>query len=260
LTFAHGAAAITLALMAVIAGCGASSQGVRVAGNRSGAGSKGLRVAGNRLLDGNGKVVIFRGVNRSGTEYACVRGASIFAGPSNAASVQAMASWHINFVRVTLNEDCWLGIGGVNPALGGEAYRRAIVSYVQLLHRYGMHVELSLVWAAPASDTAYYQPAAPDEDHAPAMWHSLAGAFKSDPDVILAPWGEPVIDARCFVAGGVCATFGARHILYRTAGMQQAVNVMRAAGYHGVIAIPGVDFANASPGGWRTSLGIRFMS
>jgi hypothetical protein len=31
---------------------------------------------------------------------------------------------------------------------------------------------------------------------------------------------------------------------YRTAGMQQAVDVMRAAGYRGPIAIPGIEYAN----------------
>jgi hypothetical protein len=32
--------------------------------------------------------------------------------------------------------------------------------------------------------------------------------------------------------------------VYQAAGMQQAVNVMRAAGYRGPIAIPGIDYAN----------------
>jgi hypothetical protein len=77
------------------------------------------------------------------------------------------------------------------------------------------------------------------------MWASLARTFRSDPDVILAPWGETIVDARCFLHGGVCeATYGKRNAQYRTAGMQQAVNVMRHAGYRGPIAIPGLDYAN----------------
>jgi len=63
--------------------------------------------------------------------------------------------------------------------------------------------------------------------------------------VILAPWGETVLDARCFLHGGVCeATYGQANTPYRVAGMQQAVDVMRAAGYRGVISIPGIDYAN----------------
>ena len=211
----------------------------------AGAGSPGLHVSGNRLVDAQGRVLTLRGVNRSGTEYACVQGWGLTDGPLDAASVQAIASWHVNLVRVPLNEDCWLGINGVKPGLGGAAYRRAIVAYVGLLHRHGIYVELSLIWAAPGANPATYQSGAPDEDHAPTMWASLARTFAHDPDVILAPWGETIVDARCFLAGGVCeATYGKANVPYRTAGMQQAVDVMRKAGYRGPIAIPGLDYAN----------------
>ena len=205
----------------------------------------GLHISGRYLLAGRGKRLILRGVDRSGTEYACIQGWGIFDGPSDAASVRAIAGWHVNFVRVLLNEDCWLGINGVKPAYSGQSYRRAIVKYVELLHRYGIYVELSLIWAAPGHYRATYQPASPDEDHSPAMWASMAATFKNDPDVLLAPWGEPVIDARCLLRGGFCdATHGLTKRHYRTAGMRQAVDVMRAAGYRGPIAIPGISYAN----------------
>jgi endoglucanase len=205
----------------------------------------GLHVSGNRILDRSGRQVVFQGVNRSGTEYACVQGHGIFDGPSDAASVRAIASWHVNIVRVLLNEDCWLGINGINPLYAGANYRQAIVNYVRLLHRYGMYAEVSLIWAAPGSNKATYQPGGPDEDHAPAVWAGMAATFKNDPNVILAPWGETVVDANCFLKGGVCeATYGPRNTPYRIAGMQQAVSVMRNAGYTGVIAIPGIAFAN----------------
>lgn len=207
--------------------------------------ASGLHVSGNRLLDGRGHLVTLRGVNRSGTEYACIQGWGIFDGPSSAASVSAIASWHVNFVRVLVNEDCWLGINGVKPSQGGATYRRAIVRYVGLLRRKGIYPEVSLVWAAPGSHKATYQSAAPDEDHSPAVWRSLAATFRNDPNLILAPWGETIVDARCFLHGGICeATFGSDNRPYRVAGMQQAVNVMRSAGYHGPISIPGLDYSN----------------
>lgn len=220
--------------------------GVAVTGAaRTATAPQGLHVVGNRLLDGLGRRVMLRGVDRSGTEYACIQGWGVFDGPSNANSVRAIASWHVNFVRVLLNEDCWLGINGVGSAYGGIAYRSAILAYVARLHRAGIYAEVSLVWAAPGRYRATYQPAAPDEDHSPAMWASMASAFKDDPNVVLAPWGEPVVDPRCLLRGGLCeATYGPTKKPYRTAGMQQAVDVMRAAGYRGVIAIPGIDFAN----------------
>ena len=80
---------------------------------------------------------------------------------------------------------------------------------MQLLHKHGMYAELSLAWGAPGTNQATYQSGAPDDDHAPAVWASLAKTFKNDRDVILAPWGETVEDANCFLSGGICeATFG----------------------------------------------------
>src|SRR5437588_3887869 len=126
------------------------------------AGLPGLRVSGARLLDSNGHRVTLRGVNRSGTEYACVQGFGIFDGPSDDASVQAIASWHVNFVRILLNEDCWLGINGIQRAYSGHSYRQSIVNYVNLLHTHGIYAELSLIWAAPGHTRARSQPRAPD--------------------------------------------------------------------------------------------------
>lgn len=205
-----------------------------------------LAVQGNSLVNpATNQAVVLHGVNRSGTEYACIQGWGIFDGPSDAASVQAIAAWGATLVRVPLNEDCWLGINGVSAAYSGQNYQSAIESYVALLHQYGIHAELSLIWGAPGSNRATYQPGAPDEDHSPAFWSSLATAFKNDHQDILAPWGETIVDANCFLNGGVCeATYGPSNMPYNTAGMQQAATVMRQAGYTGVISIPGITYAN----------------
>jgi len=204
----------------------------------------GLRVSGNHIVDGSGNPLHLQGVNRSGTEYACIQGWGIFDGPSDAPSVQAIASWNSNVVRVLLNEDCWLGINGVNPLYGGTAYQNAIVAYVNLLHSYGLYAEVSLIWGAPGKHQATYQPPAPDEDHSPAMWSSMAATFKNDPDVILAPWGETTVNWTCFMKTGCANQAKWGNSYYRTASMQQAVTVMRGAGYGGVISIPCIDYAN----------------
>jgi endoglucanase len=206
----------------------------------------GLSVRGNQLLAG-GEPITLHGVNRSGTEFGCVQGWGIEDGPMNQASVNAIASWGANYVRIPLNEDCWLGINGVNQAYGGNNYISAIQTLVSEINTAGMYAELSLMWAAPGSIKATFQPGAPDEDHSPAMWTSLAGTFAGNPDVILAPWGEPTVDANCLLNGGTCAVpYDASYIpaTYDTAGMQQAVTLMRQAGYHGVISIPGINYAN----------------
>ena len=210
------------------------------------AGPPGLSVSGNQLLAG-GAPITLHGVNRSGTEYACIQGWGIEDGPMDQTSENAIAAWGANLVRIPLNEDCWLGINGVNPAYGGSNYISAIQTLVNEVTAAGMYAELSLMWAAPGSIQATYQTGAPDEDHSPAMWASLASTFAGDPDVILAPWGEPTVDANCLLSGGTCAVpYDANYIpaTYDTAGMQQAVTVMRQAGYHGVISIPGINYAN----------------
>jgi Domain of unknown function (DUF4082)/Cellulase (glycosyl hydrolase family 5) len=210
----------------------------------SGAAVSRLHVSGNRILDKRGRQVLFMGINRSGAEYACAEGWGIFDGPNTPGSVQAIASWHVNVVRVLLNEDCWLGINRIKSQYAGANYRQAIVDYVGLLHRYGMYAEVSLYSAAPGSYVPTSQPPAPDEDHAPAFWAGVASTFSNDPNVILAPWSETTVNANCFLKGGCEATLGPGKIRYRVAGMQQAVTVMRRAGYRGIIAIPGIDYSN----------------
>src|SRR5256886_4315107 len=81
-----------------------------VAPNRAYAATLSIAVSGNHLVDGNGQVIQLRGVNRSGAEYACIQGCGIFDGPSDGASVHAIASWHTTAVRVPLNEHCWRNI------------------------------------------------------------------------------------------------------------------------------------------------------
>jgi hypothetical protein len=214
---------------------------------RAVSGLSGIRVSGAHVVNSAGTVLRLRGINRSGTEYACIQGWGIFDGPNTAASVASIASWKVNIVRIPLNEDCWLGINGVKPAYSGANYRNAVVSYVDLLHAHGIYAELSLIMAAPGTYPAVAQPEAPDESHAPAMWTSMAATFKNDPDVILSPWGETTTGWSCFMKTGCDneAQYGPAKRYYQTASMQQAVNLMRAAGYKGVISIPCIDYANA---------------
>jgi endoglucanase len=215
----------------------------------------GLHVDGNRLLDAQGQPVHFHGVNRSGTEYACIQGWGIFDGPSDARSVRALASWRINMVRIPINEDCWLGINGTDRRYSGATYRGAIARYVRRLHAHGMYAELALMWGAPGSARAHYQPTGPDEDHSPAAWASMARAYKDDPNVILAPWGETTVGWRCFTHGcndentypsneDGLPSCRAGCWYYRGAGMQEAVHLMRGAGYRGTIALPCIAYAN----------------
>src|SRR5216117_2003261 len=135
-----------------------------------------LQVRGNQLVDETARPVRLRGVNRSGAEYACAQGWGIFDGPSDSASVRAIASWRANVVRLPLNETCWLGINGVPAAYSGASYQKAIADFVALLNRNGLVVILDLHWTAADTAKALAQAPMPNRDHTPEFWRQVATA------------------------------------------------------------------------------------
>jgi endoglucanase len=207
----------------------------------------GIHVSGNRLVNDQGRTFVLRGVNRSGTEYACIQGWGIFDGPYDAASVQAMKSWGINGVNIGLNEDCWLGINRVHAAYGGTAYQQAIVKYTKLLENYGIYPVISLFWEAPGTHKANGQTSMPDADHATTLWRSVANTFKNDPAVILRLKEEPYPAGnsdsaaawQCWKQGGSSC-----HESYAVVGMQSLIHTIRNTGAPNVIQVPGIQYAN----------------
>ena len=206
----------------------------------------GLHVQGNQILNGAGQPIRLLGVDRSGTESACIQGWGIFDGPSDAASVQAIAAWHTNAVRVPLNEDCWLGINGAAPAYSGAAYQQAIATYVDLLNQYGLVAILELHLNAPGATPSTGQQPMPDQDHAPAFWSSVASVFMNNSAVIFDLYNEPYPDNdqdttaawTCWRDGGACA-----NVPFQAAGMQELVTTIRATGATNIIMVGGVQYA-----------------
>ncbi len=167
-----------------------------------------VKVAANRLVDGSGQTLRLRGVNRSGLEYMCVSGAASgdFAdGPTDAAAIAAMRSWHINVVRLPLNASCWVG---------RASYRSVVTGFVGRLHDAGLYVILDL-----HLNTKAQTPMA-DKAHALAFWSSVAKTFRSDRAALFDLYNEPFnISWRCWRDG--CGAY---------AGMQALVNRVRATG------------------------------
>jgi hypothetical protein len=238
LRFARLAAALALSL------------GVLTLGSSSASASPlSIRVQGNHLVNQNGATIRLLGVDRSGAEYECVTTSQVFDGPSDAASVKAMVAWHINAVRVPLNEDCWLGINGV--VTGGATYRNQIVAYVHTLESFGLYVILDLHWAAPSTDIAASQWPMADADHSPAFWTSMAETFKSDHAVLFDLFNEPYgISWPCWLSGCM-ASYGSPTVInYQTAGMQQLVDAVRSTGATTPLMLGGLGYANDVTG-WR---------
>jgi len=226
------AAAVTLALSVFVGGFLASRP--EQSASRA---IPAVHVVKNKLVNELGKPIRLLGVDRSGTEYMCL-GSGIFYGPSGEASVRAMESWHVNAVRIPLNEDCWLGINGADPHSSAAKYQFAIEHYVGLLNDARITVILDLHWNAPGSTLATGQEFMADQSHSPAFWRSVASTFKSRPDVVFDLYNEPWNISwscwlhGCYVAGG-----------WKTAGMQELVDDVRAAGATQPIMVGGLDHA-----------------
>lgn len=205
-----------------------------------------LHVSGNQILTADNQPIQLHGVGRSGTDYACVQNQGVFDGASDAASVQAMKNWHINAVRLGLNEDCWLGINGAPSAYSGTNYQNAIKQFVSLLNQNGIIADIDLHWSAPGTTLSKGQAPMADRDHALTFWTSVATMFKDNPQVIFEAFNEPYPDSasnssaawQCWLNGGTCPG-----VSFPAAGMQEILNTIRATGATNLILLGGVNYA-----------------
>lgn len=196
-----------------------------------------VKVEGNRLVDASGATVQLAGVNKSGSEYACTGGWGFFDGPVDSAAVALMASWNINAVRVPLNEHCWLGRNGADPAYSGPRYRAAIRGFVQRLQDAGLVAVLELHWSRAGDQLAVGQALMPNTDHSVAFWDSVAREFRDNPGVMFELYNEPHdVSWQCWRDG--CDMPGG----WRAAGMQQLLDTVRATGATQPVIATGLDW------------------
>lgn len=183
-----------------------------------------IRVSGNHFVNQIGTTTQLRGVNYSGTEYACVASGDNIGyttdptlhgngAPKEGTQLpyadtvaqnflkwdKAGAAGHaINTVRIPLNEGCWLGTNGVSTTYSGTNYQTFIKRLVDKLTAQGMYVVLDDHWSGftkDASGAVINQPSNSQNvgptDNAPAFWSSVASTYKGYSNVLFDLFNEP---------------------------------------------------------------------
>lgn len=246
---------------------GASTSGSTSGGAGSGSGTgapSGLHVingatnGGGHLVDGASNVIQLHGVDRSGTEFSCTFQSGgdpdagfpgFFDGLNDQAGVDNLLSWHVNAVRVPLNEDCWLGLNGLPVNDTAAHYQAAIEAFVNLLNRNGLIAIVDLHWVAPGNEiTDGGQLPMADADHAPAFWASVAATFAGNSSVIFDLFNEPYLtDWTCWAQGGPASANCAKDKqgnAYAVAGMASLLKAVRSAGAQNVVLLGGLAYAS----------------
>jgi hypothetical protein len=235
----------------------------------------GIKVVGNQIVTTTAgtlgvqsvsanQAVVLRGVNITGSEYECLQGDSVWDTIPSAettaayqAVVNAMLAWHVNVVRLPLNEDCWLDVPTSTPppaATSGANYVNAIASFIQVANASGLIAEVNLhVGAGPqlvkkGSKNIDSYPVM-DTNYSGSFWQSVATKFKNNPSVIFNLTNEPEITSwSCYLNGG-CSTKGftspnGKSNYWTVLGTQSVVTTIRNAGANNPIIIAGLDYSN----------------
>ncbi len=183
-----------------------------------------LRVSGDKFVDGSGKVITPRGINRAGMEFACTQQNKFITdqgGTNNATQLAyadtvatSLLNWDntskgghaINTVRLPLHEECWLGINGAPAAYAGANYQAFLKRVVDKLSAQGMYVVLDLQWSTGFSDwlpgkNSYNgdyngMDVGTNKEHSIPFWQQVATAYKAYPNVAFDLYNEPTIWCR----------------------------------------------------------------
>jgi len=205
-----------------------------------------VRVAGDKLVDQDGESIRLVGVNFSGAQYACAEGLGFFDAPATDATIAALKSWGINAVRLPLNESCWLGVNGVENALGGANYQRTIGDWVEKLNNNGFYVIVDQHHSHNGNEKAVGQQEMANREHANDYWKSVAAYFKDSPAVLFDLYNEPhPDDNRDTTAAWTCVRDGGdcRGVGFVAAGMQEMLTAVRSTGAKNPVLIAGPQYA-----------------
>jgi aryl-phospho-beta-D-glucosidase BglC (GH1 family) len=147
----------------------------------------------------------------------------------------------------------------------GGNYQATVINSVAGAAAAGLYVILDLHLAAPSNDCPSMQNAMADADHSIAFWTSVATTFKSSPSVIFELFNEPFLDMTSglvgttplsdLLNGGTMSSYVAQtssspwyttvKYTWKTAGMQQMLDAVRATGSTNVVLTSSLSYAGA---------------
>jgi endoglucanase len=235
----------------------------------SASGTTGLsvRVEGTRLVDAAGNTLKLHGANISGLENTAIQNWTTNpwgdADMGTEPTWSKLVSWHMNAVRLPLNETSWLGHTCINPNTGasqnpdpGDNYRATVEKSVTDAVAAGLYVILDLHWTAPGAYCATGQAQMANTDNSIAFWTSIASTFKGNPAVLFELFNEPFgqnvypvasSDWNILLNGGTYSSFVHQNTdtgslettngSWQAAGMQAMLNAVRATGATNVVLV-----------------------
>lgn len=206
-----------------------------------------LSVQGTQFVDAAGHAVTLVGATRQSLEYLC-HGDGHFA----PADFQAMRSWGMNAVRITLSSEFWSAAGG-----GCADYHQTIATAVGNAEAAGLYVILTLQWDAPydtAHDRTYggVQCPMPDDGKDVGMWRDMAQIYRNDQRVLFDVFSEPhdvgwdtwlnggtITNAACYI---ISQKDSIEPGSYHAIGMRDLVAAIRAISPQSIILLSGINW------------------
>lgn len=171
-----------------------------------------------------------RGVSLPSFEWACVQYDQVYDFPLEE-TVQVLQNWNLDTVRLPLNQGCWLD---------NENYRAEVDEVINAFAAAGFGVIIDLHWNAPTGAGSIEQQVMADAERSLDFWRKIATKYKNTEAVIgYELYNEPhSISWDCWKNG--CTTSEG----WRTVGMQQMVNTVRAIDNETWVIVNGLDWAN----------------
>lgn len=195
-----------------------------------------LTTRGNQILDGHGRPITLRGLQRFGLE-----GGTKNPLPTQA-EIQQLSLWGANEVRISLGEQKWVDTSCSRDYEPG--YPQVVDRVVHWVTSRGMVALINLHFAAIGNCATPGLTPMADSPNAITFWLQVANRYKDNPLVAFDLFNEPQVPEPVWLTGG---TFTANGQMVSAVGMQQLYQTVRGTGARNLVLISGLKFASAPP-------------